>query len=192
MFTEQQGPTALRMEMIRALAFSVSETSVSLDGAEEEPWVSGLVGVWNGERGFVAFLLRSLTRPEVRRFAFEESIRSFAELDRALESGMDFAAGLGFVMDDPDFSALPESERDARLERWNHLRKSELTPLAELDLTDPAVETADGDTATAASGASPSNSEDSGSGAVLGRVALVRQRERPGGRSAIGRLLGFF
>jgi hypothetical protein len=44
-------------------------------------------------------------------------------LDAVVEEGVAFAESLGFSLDAPDFLGLSSEQRDARLLRWNKLRK---------------------------------------------------------------------
>ena len=216
MFQESKGPTALRADIVRALAFSVNDVEVDgTSGAELSR--AGLAAVWNGEHGYVAVLIRSLTRPVVRRFAFTNPLESLGELDLAIENGLGFAADLGFMMDAPVFSELPESQREERQKRWNWMRKPK------------AGGPSPGDASSSAAGAGltqvMSQAEERelagvvepddltmmleplpeaeqvepvgppierGKGSVLGRIALVRQDESQERPSLLARLLAFF
>ena len=171
MFVETEGPTALRLEMIRALAFSVMDRQVETSNGIER-CTAALAAVWNGREGFVAVLLRSLDRPEVRRFVHPDPIRSLSEVHERLEEGVAFARSLGFELDRAEFRALGEDAQKTRLLRWNKLRKPRADPrqLA----TPPQPEPENGDTGPA----------------VLGRIALVRHGDdRPG---LLAQLLSFF
>ncbi len=171
MFVEVDDPTALRVEMIRSLAFSTSETEVETSHGIER-CKAAVAAVWNGQEGFVAVLLRSLDRPEVRRFVHPDPIRSLSEVHERLEEGVAFARGLGFELDRAEFRALGEDAQKTRLLRWNKLRKPRADPrqLA----TPPQPESENGDTGPA----------------VLGRIALVRHGDdRPG---LLAQLLSFF
>ncbi len=171
MFVEAEGPTALRSEMIRALAFSVTDRQVETSNGIER-CAAALAAVWNGQEGFVAVLLRSLDRPKVRRFVYPDPIRSLSEVHERLEEGVAFALSLGFELDRAEFRALGEEVQKTRLRRWNKLRKlrSGRRQLA----TPPQPESENADTGPA----------------VLGRVALVRHGDdRPG---LLAQLLSFF
>ncbi len=180
MFVEVDGPTALRPEMVRALAFSVGEKQVETSNGIER-CVAAVASVWNGQEGFVAVLLRSLDRPGVRRFTLPDPIRSIEQVDLRREEAMGFAADLGFVMDNGDFMTLDSAAQGARLRRWNELRKPRGASRSER--------------ATPDSRAAPqpqSEAENGESGrAVLGRIALVRHEgeEKP---DRLARLLVFF
>ncbi len=171
MFVEVEGPTALRLEMIRALAFSVTDRQVETSNGIER-CTAALAAVWNGQEGFVAVLLRSLDCPKVRRFVYPDPIRSLSEVHERLEEGVAFAQSLGFELDRAEFRALGEEAQKTRLRRWNKLRKLRSGPrqLA----TPPQPESENGDTGPA----------------VLGRIALVRHGDdRPG---LLAQLLSFF
>ena len=150
MFLEAEGPTALRAGMVHSLAFSVGERDIDV-GGNMESCISALASVWNGNQGFVAVLVRSLERPMVRRFAFSEPIASGNDLDEVVETGMGFAASMGFFMDDPEFKGLESEERDSRIERWNRLRKPDRSPLAD-PVSDPVSATPDPPTGAISSG----------------------------------------
>jgi hypothetical protein len=122
MFLEVDGPTALRPEMVHALAFSTAEARVETSDGQER-CVAAVAAVWNGRRGFVAVLLRFLDKALVRRFTFSDAIRSLEEMSIPLEEGMGFAGSLGFVMDGAEFMSLDPAQKQARLRRWNQLRK---------------------------------------------------------------------
>jgi hypothetical protein len=195
MFLEVNGPTALRPEMVRALAFSTDEARVeTLDGRER--CVAAVAAVWNGRRGYVAVLLRFLDKPLVRRFTFSEAIRALEEMSIPLEEGMGFAASLGFVMDGMEFMSLDPAQKQARLKRWNQLRKPLPSPMYERRAqgaapNEPAGSTPDaGPQATAAS-ATPSAGEGARP-AVLGRISLVRQGGAEGRPDLLTQLLAFF
>ncbi len=171
MFVETEGPTALRPEMIRALAFSVTDKQVETSNGIER-CTAALAAVWNGQEGFVALLLRSLDRPKLRRFVYPDPIRSLSEVQERLEEGVAFALRLGFELDWAEFRALGEEAQKTRFLRWNKLRKLHSDPrqLA----TSPQPESENADTGPA----------------VLGRVALVRHGDdRPG---LLAQLLSFF
>ncbi len=215
MFQESQGPTALRADIVRTLAFSVND--VEVDGASgAELSRAGLAAVWNGKRGYVAVLIRSLTRPVVRRFAFTDPLESLNELDLAIENGLGFAADLGFMMDAPVFSELPGSQQEERQKRWNWLRKpkageppapnasssaaggglTQVIPQTEEQELEGVVEPDDltmVDLLPEAEQVEPVEPLiEPAKSNMLGRIALVRQdesRERP---SLLARMLAFF
>ena len=57
MFAQGDGPTALRADLIRALAFSLQDVEVDM-GRGPERARAGLAGVWNGRKGQVVILVR--------------------------------------------------------------------------------------------------------------------------------------
>jgi hypothetical protein len=171
MFVEAEGPTALRPEMIRALAFSVTDRQVETSNGIER-CTAALAAVWNGREGFVAVLLRSLDRPEVRRYVHPDPIHSLSEVHERIEEGVAFALSLGFELDGAEFRALGEEVQKTRLLRWNKLRKPRSGPRQLVTPPQPDSENAD---------TGP---------AVLGRITLVRHGDdRPG---LLAQLLSFF
>jgi len=161
MFSENPGPTALRLDLVQALSFATSE--VALDGPDGAARsMAALSGVWNGAKGYVAVLLRPLDQQIVRRFTYANPLHSIEELWAAVEEGIAFVEAMGFEMDPAEFLTLPEQVQRSRLEAWDVLRKSvnergerALPPAKRLSR--PPVETGPGP-----------------GGAVLGRVAVVR------------------
>ena len=66
MLAKADGPTALRAELIRALAFS--EGKVERAGsAEPVDSVAALAAVWNGRKGYVALLVRDVDPARIER-----------------------------------------------------------------------------------------------------------------------------
>ncbi len=122
MLAKADGPTALRAELIRALAFS--EGKIERAGsAEPVDSVAALASVWNGRKGYVALLVRDVDPARIERWVTESTITSEEALAAATEEAMGFAESLGFAMDNPEFTKLSAFERDQRLHRWNKLRK---------------------------------------------------------------------
>jgi len=181
MFSEVDGPTALRRERVRALA--LSQAPVELDGPEgPETSHAGLSAVWNGQKGHVAVLIRSMAPPRLRRFVFSAPLVTLEELGGAVEEALAFIESFGFYMDAPEFAALDAAAQVERLTDWDNLRKLQRTPrvlqpaaaapVAPAPLRDapaPAAGEADGRT-------------------VLGRVAVVRRE----GTDPLARLLAQF
>ncbi|HTO68390.1 MAG TPA: hypothetical protein VMR31_00890 [Myxococcota bacterium] len=122
MFAKSEGPTALRADLVRALAFSEAKIERPETGESVES-VAALASVWNGRKGYVALLVRDVLPPRVDRYVTENAITSVETLDAATEEGVAFAESLGFQMDSPRFADLSEDEREARLHKWNKLRK---------------------------------------------------------------------
>ena len=122
MFAKSEGPTALRADLVRALAFSEAKVARGGDGEMVES-VASLAAVWNGRKGYVALLVRDVEPARIERYVTEGSITSVEALDAATEEGVAFAESLGFQMEAPAFAELSESEREQRMQRWNKLRK---------------------------------------------------------------------
>jgi hypothetical protein len=122
MFAKSEGPTALRAELVRALAFS--EAKIERPG-EDSPVesVAALAAVWNGRKGYVAILVRDVGASQIERYVSENAITSPEALSAATEEAIAFAESLGFTMDAPGFAELGEAERESRMLRWNKLRK---------------------------------------------------------------------
>ncbi len=123
MFAKSDGPTALRAELVRALAFSEGKVEQPGDGETLVESVAALAAVWNGRKGYVALLVRSVSPPKLDRWVSEAAITSPEALDAATDEAMAFAESLGFTMDERTFAQLAEAERGARMDRWNKLRK---------------------------------------------------------------------
>ena len=122
MFAKTDGPTALRADLVRALAFSDGKVEAPGDGAPVES-VAALAAVWNGRKGYVALLVRVVEPPRLDRYVTENSITSPEALAVVTEEAIAFAESLGFAMDAHAFAELSEVEREARMQRWNKLRK---------------------------------------------------------------------
>jgi len=141
MFSKTDGPTALRADLLRALAFSVQPIERSLAGRSVGS-VAALAAVWNGKKGYVALLIRDIEPPAIERYVCDTTLLTETMLDAAVEEGIAFAESLGFTLDAHEFASLADEQRDARLHRWNKLRKlrkpataAEPTPAAaDLDL----------------------------------------------------------
>ena len=122
MLAKADGPTALRAELIRALAFSEGKVERS-GSAEPVDSVAALAAVWNGRKGYVALLVRDVDPARIERWVTENTITSEEALAAATEEAIGFAESLGFAMDNPEFAKLSDFERDQRMHRWNKLRK---------------------------------------------------------------------
>jgi len=122
MFAKSEGPTALRAELVRALAFSEAKVERPGDDSLVES-VAALAAVWNGRKGYVALLVRDVDPPRIDRYVTENAITSEEALQAATEEGIAFAESLGFQLDSPSFGELSEDAREGRLHRWNKLRK---------------------------------------------------------------------
>jgi hypothetical protein len=131
MLAKAEGPTALRAELIRALAFSEGKLERPGD-AEPVDSVAALASVWNGRKGYVALLVRDVDPARIERWVTENTITSEEALAEATEEAIGFAESLGFAMDNAEFVKLSAFERDQRMHRWNKLRKIR-KPTAEIE-----------------------------------------------------------
>lgn len=185
MFSKAEGPTALHADLVRALSFARRQADVDADDGPE-PAVAALASVWNGKRGFVAVILRFLTRPRVERYVWAEAITTESAFAHATREGLAWAGSLGFEMDEPDYVGLSAEQQVDRLKNWNKLRKvrrsrSEAHP----PLSAPERPKAPPRAAEPDRFVEPNRS-------VLGKIAL--ERRRGGGRWAnpLERLLAYF
>lgn len=140
MFSKTDGPTALRADLLRALAFSAEPIERTVGGRSVGS-VAALAAVWNGKKGHVAVLIRDIEPPAIERYVSDAALLTESMLDAAVEEAIAFAESLGFSLDAPEFASLPSEQRDARLQRWNKLRKVRkpeaapaAAPAADLDL----------------------------------------------------------
>jgi len=195
-FKEAEGPTALREDLVHALSLSLGVCELETPEGYER-CCGGLVGVWNGRKGFVSLLIRLADRPSIRRLVYSEPLTSREALEDAIEAGMSFAETLGFAMDDPDFLGLAPSAQRQRLEAWPDLRKLSRVPAALRDLP-PHRDESDWDEEDAAPQRVPDEAAEDATAAtegptILGRVALVRKREGDEGLAdPLVRLLSYF
>jgi hypothetical protein len=178
-FKEAEGPTALREDLVWALSLSVGVCELETPEGFER-CCGGLVGVWNGRKGFVSLLIRLADQPSIRRLVYAEPLTSMEHLDEAMEAGMSFAETLGFTMDEPEFRGLEPEARELRLEAWNDLRKLSRAPAALRDLPSPGGDSDWEEDATTPRHvpAAASDEDEAGDGpAILGKLSLVRRRE---------------
>jgi hypothetical protein len=210
MFSQMDGPTALRPDFVRALAFSLDEVEISTSVGMRLAGAA-IAAVWNGHKGFVAVIVRHAEPARVDRYVHAEPAASEADLDAQTEAALAFAETLGFAMDSPEFAGLDAGERDRRLARWNLMRKVRPLPAPPPQETSLAASAQDapsaepsapaglvGDIDPAAAARSVSGF-DSASGDlglssrnVLGRIALVRLEGDPRKLEPLARLLSFF
>lgn len=187
MFTVADGPTALRGELVCALSLSMNATELA-DGAPPGRCCAALAAVWNGRKGTVALLLRSLDEPAVQRHVFSGPLTSEDAVLTAVDEGLALAESFGFSMDSPEFGELDEEKQRERLGSWNEVRKVKKT----VHYMDAAAASAP---VAAKASARPDAREETGDPtpgkAVLGRLSLVRQEtgEQAG---PLARLLSFF
>ncbi len=172
MFTLEDGPTALRAELIRGLSFSTRAEAIATSaGAEPERAVAGVASVWNGKSGFIAVLIRFLDPPRVDLYVYTEPLTTIGELESIAGKAGAFATQLGFKMDAPEFTSLVPDRQEERLRQWNRIRKSR--PLKK-------------------SGAAGESSRAASSSSVLVNVSFVRNGADPRRLEPLGHLLSFF
>lgn len=123
MFSRSDGPTALRADLVRALAFSIQQCDLDTKDGGAEPAVAALAAVWNGRKGFVALVVYRVPSQNVERYVFADALDSEEALGNAVEEGLAFAEGFGFGMDSPEFMVLDAEQQEQRLRLWNKLRK---------------------------------------------------------------------
>ena len=123
MFSQVDGPTALRAELAHSLSLSLQEITVEGPSGPTRAR-AGMVGTWNGKKGQVVVLVRHLRPQKVIRYVFGQPILSIADLEYAVDSSFAFVEGMGFRLDSPDFAELPESEKRDRIASWNALRRT--------------------------------------------------------------------
>jgi hypothetical protein len=173
-FKEMEGPTALRRQLVQAL--SLSRGTIAIDAGDgTEQCRAGLVGVWNGKKGFVSVLVRQLENDRVRRWVYEDRLKDVSIFATAVQAGMAFADSLGFDMDSAEFTELDIKDQSARVDEWNALRQLSRQP------REPGA-------AGSGSPPEPITADDHG-GAVLGRLSLVKRR---GFTGPLAKLLSYF
>ena len=143
MFRREDGPTALRADLLSGLSLSSRPEDIQIDDHSGSA-VAGVSSVWNGSRGFVAVLIRFIEPPHVERYMYSESLTDESMLALAQAEALRFAGSMGFRMDDPRFQELDETARAKRLLNWNLIRKVRApsapeNPAAELEPDAPAA-----------------------------------------------------
>jgi hypothetical protein len=126
MFSQSDGPTALRADLVRALSLSVATASIPEGDAQSA--CAALSGVWNGRKGYVALLVRWIDAPLLRRYAYSEPLCSLESLLEAVDEGVGFAESMGFLMDPAEWVALAPEAQKRRLRMWNELRRLDCVP----------------------------------------------------------------
>jgi hypothetical protein len=175
MFKEVDGPTALRVDLVHSLCFSMDV--VEIEGPEGSGrFCAGIGAVWNGNKGYVAVLLRHVTKPILRRLMADQPFTTLQDLEVGVDESIAYVEAMGFTMDHPEFESLGSDRRKRRLRCWNDIRKvdRELRHLeadAERSVSKRRKRKAD-----------ERQDEDGDEGsddgkAVLGRLALVRKEE---------------
>ena len=196
MFKEAEGPTALRGDLVQALSLSLGVCELETPEGFER-CCGGLVGVWNGRKGFVSLLIRLADQPSIRRLVYAEPLTSTEALEDAFEAGMSFAETLGFTMDDPEYRDLEPDAQQGRIDAWTDLRKLSRQPAAFRDLPSRSEESDWGEEDTAPQhvpdAAAEEDAATADAPAILGKVSLVRKREgNEGLADPLVRLLSYF
>jgi hypothetical protein len=206
MFSRSDGPTALRADLVRALAFSIQQGELDLPQGGVEPAVAALAAVWNGRKGFVALVLYRITSQNVERYVFADAIDDEKALGHAVEEGLAFAESFGFGMDSPEFAALEAEQQEQRLRLWNKLRKPRAGIAAPppVRAPGPAQHTGDIDPEATPTPAplpepqlpvQPAAAQPEAAAprerAVLGRIELVRRGSEENGLDPLARLLSY-
>lgn len=122
MFTREDGPTALRADLLRGLSFSTAVEEVQTDSHSERA-VAGVASVWNATQGFVVVLIRFIDPSRIERYMYSELLGDESTLAEASAEALTFLHNLGFRMDDPSFMGLDEKAQAKRLQNWNLMRK---------------------------------------------------------------------
>ena len=136
MFRKEDGPTALRADLLRGLSFSSRPEDIQIDDHSGSA-VAGVSSVWNGSRGFVAVLIRFIEPPHVERYMYSEPLTDESMLALAQAEALRFAGAMGFSMDDFRFQELDDAGRAKRLLNWNLIRKVRLSSAPEQPLAAP-------------------------------------------------------
>jgi len=201
MFKEVDGPTALRVDLVHSLCFSMDV--VEVEGPEGSGrFCAGIGAVWNGNKGYVAILLRHVSKPVLRRLMADQPFTSLQDLEAGVDESIAFVESMGFTMDHPEFESLGSDRRKLRLRCWNDIRKVDrelrhLEAEAERSVSKRRKRKADKGKAKAEAEAQAEDTdedsdEDSDDGkAVLGRLALVR-KEESARLHPLARLLSYF
>jgi hypothetical protein len=196
MFAKTKGATAVRADLVRSLSFSRGRIERLRTGATVTS-LAALAGVWNGHKGHVALLVRDIEPAAIERYESSNPIASETDLDAVVEEGLAFAENMGFSMDVPEFLMLSRQDRDARLYRWNKLRKlRQASPeipaheAKELAHSPTGYEIVLEELAQRAPSAAPALDTP---GAVLGRISLVRRDSADARRlELLARLLAYY
>lgn len=168
MFTQSDGPTALRMDLVHALAFSLRDTLIDSPAGPRMARCA-IAGVWNDSKGAVVVVVRHLDPPLAVRYAFSDPVNTPDELDQAVDAALGFAESLGFIVDDPEYRGLDEAERTKRMRTWNQLRKVRAPKGVQPTESAPKTEPLE------LKPTEPPPGE--GDRAVLGRISLVQREE---------------
>ena len=138
MFALSDGPTALRLDLVRALSLSVGTVWLEGEGDPQRA-CAALGGVWNGTKGYVVFLVRCLDRPLLQRFSYAEPLLTLEQVIEAVDEGMAFAESMGFVMEPHEFQSASAQVQKQRLAAWDELRKLDRVPAMANETSMPAL-----------------------------------------------------
>ena len=122
MFIREDGPTALRADLLRGLSFSTCVEEVQTESHPERA-VAGVASVWNSTQGFLVVLIRFIDPARIERYMHSEPLGDESALAEAHAEALTFVRNLGFRMDDPSFVELDEKAQAKRLQNWNLMRK---------------------------------------------------------------------
>ena len=90
MFTKEDGPTALRAELLSGLSFSSYPEEVQIDNHFGSA-LAGVSSVWNGSSGFVVVLIRFIDPPRVERYRYSEPLTDESMVALAQAEAVRFA-----------------------------------------------------------------------------------------------------
>jgi hypothetical protein len=192
MFARCDGPTALRPDLVRALALSLQDSEVDMGNGPVHAR-AGVAAVWNGKKGLVVILVRIVEEGKLERYAFSDPILSEQELDDVVETALGFTESMGLLMGGPEFQTLDPGARETALRKWNTLRKGEAPPPEKAKRKKVAKVRA----VKAKPAPPPPESEAQTvvqeGRTVLGRVPVVRKRVDPQSpKEGLGRVLASF
>jgi hypothetical protein len=200
MFAKSDGPTALRPDLVRALAFSMEPVEIETSAGRSR-CEAGMAAIWTGSKGEVVVVIRQIEPPAVARYRFTEPIVSPEDVDQAVDAALGFVTSMGFQPDAAEFGTLSEEAKRSRLSRWDGIRKVRkpkggrgAPPADPLDVraAEPAPEPLFEEApAPPAQGPEASSPGEPGRN-VLGRIPLVRRDGSGRGVDPLGRLLSFF
>lgn len=127
MFLRRHEPLLLVEERIEGLCASLNRPVVSVDGLSVGPASSAIVlhGAGEGARELV-IALRFEESGAVVLFEFQGSLN--ASRAKALDAGLTFAEGMGFLFDDDLLTGDAPTARRQALEHWCELTGDELQP----------------------------------------------------------------
>jgi len=131
MFLRRSEPVLLTEEGLEGLCASLNRPVVDVEGLPVGPARSAiaLVGRPDGSRGLLV-ALRSEDSGTVATYEFEGELS--ADPQRALDAGLSFAEGMGFLFDEDMLASGAPARRREALEHWCRLTGDELPGAAPL------------------------------------------------------------